>query len=362
MQPSRQYKAWKYIIAIACIVVSGFVLLEACLRIGGFYYTYTEKMDGQYVSYYNAIRPSWYYETPRPYDSITDMKPEYNYLSLTNNYGYRDRDFDTNNDAHVTKMLVLGDSFAEGMGAPQDSTWPHLLENLLNQQDSSKYRVYNCGAAGSDPFFEYVMLRDKWIKLKPDKVIMSINYSDINDYITRGGMERFRPDGTVAYNKGPWFEPLYKRSHVARLFVHFILRYDFSLLSPSEHADKVKEALDKIADCAASARELCKSKNIAFLVVLHPYIDPYDRYLKKQDQLPLIEKLLRKGNIEVINLFEDFAKRVNESNYQTYSWPRDMHYTSQGYDLFAHLLWRRINTDYPDLLKKQTDNSQPAKQ
>lgn len=340
--------------AIAVISVATVILLEVALRMLGFYKTYTEKMDGEYVSYYGRQMPTWFWGH-HPFDSIIDNKPEYTYHTKANNYGFADRDFDTLSDGHVLKGLVLGDSFAQGMGAPPDSSWPALLESLLNDsQDSTHYRIYNCGIAGSDPFFEYVQLREKLIYLHPDVVIMSINYSDINDCMTRGGLERFHSDGTTQFAPGPWFEPLYKNVHLIRMFVHFVLRYDFSLLSPSRHEQRAKDALQQLAVCADSARVLCADHGVRFLVVLHPYLDPHDRYLQKQDILPAMMPLLQQKHIDAINLFSDFRKVVTTANYQVYSWPRDMHYTARGYDLFAHLLLQRMRSQYPTLLTKST--------
>lgn len=338
--------------AMAVISVITVLLLEIMLRTLGFYKTYTEKMDGEYVSYYGRQMSTWFWGH-QPYDSILDNKPEYVYHSKANNYGFPGRDFDTLQDKHVLKALVLGDSFAQGMGAPPDSSWPALLQGLLNSDTSSMhYSTYDCGVAGSDPFFECILLREKLLHLHPDLVVMSINYSDVNDCITRGGFERFHADGTTQFAPGPWFEPLYQRVHLIRMLVHFVLRYDFSLLSPAQHEQRSQAALQQLAACADSTQRICTAHGARFLVVLHPYLDPYDRYLQRQSLLPGMVPMLRQKGIRVVNLFDDFRKVVSVSNYQTYSWPRDMHYTSRGYDLFAHLLLERVRQQYPELLTK----------
>jgi lysophospholipase L1-like esterase len=331
------------VIGIAIITLA---LLEVSLRVAGFYYTYTEKMGGGYTSYYNTVLPTWYWEY-HPYDSIIDSKPEFSYRDRANNWGFRDRDFDTTEGGHITKVLVIGDSFVQGVGTAADSTWPRYLQRRINGADTGRCRIYNCGVAGSDPFYEYVLLRDKLINLHPDMVIMSINYSDIHDYITRGGMERFRPDGTCAFKKGPWFEPLYRRSHVVRLFVHFVLRYDYSLLSQPAHEAALKDGIGKISDCAIAAQKLCTERHIKFLTVIHPYLTPYDRYVQKQDELAAIGVNLRRKNIPVVDLMGDFSRVINRSNYEEYSWPRDLHYKAKGYELFAHLVLENLRKADP---------------
>ncbi|MBS1618485.1 MAG: hypothetical protein JST76_08200 [Bacteroidetes bacterium] len=352
MEPKKNTRARAVSIALVCIAT--ILLMELALRVLGFYKTYTEKMDGMYVSYYDKVLPTHYWKS-HDGDSIIDTKPEYVYHSRANNYGFRDTDFDTLRSEHTGKILVLGDSFVQGLGAPADSTWPHLLQGYLQQDGSAFWRVYNCGASGSDPYFEHEILKDSLLSLHPDMVIMSINYSDINDYITRGGFERFRTDGTTHFAPSPWFEPLYRHCHLVRLFIHFVLRYDFSLLSPAQHSQKVSEALVKLADCVEQTKMLCDQHGIYFVVVIHPYIDPYDRYLQKQDRLPELIPLVTSRGVCAINLFDDFHKYITIKNYHTYSWTRDMHYTSAGYVLFARFLLAQLNTKCPGIVFFQTE-------
>src|SRR4051812_48879867 len=99
MSKAPRHKIGVSLAGSAGIVVMGLILLEVTLRIAGFYYTYMEKMDGHYKSYYHATQPSWYWGY-QPYDSIIDRKPEFTYRSRANNFGFRDRDFDTTASEH----------------------------------------------------------------------------------------------------------------------------------------------------------------------------------------------------------------------------------------------------------------------
>jgi hypothetical protein len=50
--------------------------------------------------------------------------------------------------------MVFGDSFTEGVGTSQDSTWPELLENNLRLSTNHNIEVMNFGSNGSDPIKE----------------------------------------------------------------------------------------------------------------------------------------------------------------------------------------------------------------
>lgn len=67
-----------------------------------------------------------------------------------NNYFFRDRDFDPNKQAGVTRIGVLGDSITQGDGIKNvNNRFSNLLERKL-QQAGYKVEVYNLGKAGYD--------------------------------------------------------------------------------------------------------------------------------------------------------------------------------------------------------------------
>lgn len=345
---------------IGVLSVLFLVLLEVALRLTGAYKTTTEKAEGKYVSFYGRELPSWYYQR-EPYagNDVTELHlnakelkkrgMEFYYPIFSNSWGFRGADFDTIADKDKKRFLVLGDSFVEGVGTPADSTWTKLLQNFL-QKGEVNTSVYNCGISGSDPFYEYVLLRDKLLLLKPQTVIMSVNYSDLNDVITRGGFERFKPDGTTQYKAAPWFEPYYKRFFIVRLWLHLVLRYDFSLLPPEKLEVETQSALISIADCILKTDSLCQANDITFLLVLHPYLNPLDPFIARQNEIQKIEALLPES-IRTINLFAPMLNKTDKSNYKQFAYPIDMHFKPKGYQWFAQLVADEIMEKYPELLQ-----------
>lgn len=335
------------------------VLLEIALRAVGACKTYTEKTQGRYISYYKQIVPTWYCQM-NPYeqrgDTITyknererknDTK-EFHYLTIANSWGFRDAEFDTLADKNKKRFLVLGDSFVEGVGTPTDSTWPNLLQQNL-QKDSLPIRIYNCGASGSDPFYEYVLLRDKLLPLKPNVVIMSLNASDLDDVIARGKFERFKADGTTQYKSAPWFEPYYKHCLVLRFFLHFVLQYNSIFLSPSKIKQESSLAIKSIANCVIKTDSFCKSNHSDFILVIHPFLNPLYPNIERRKELENMLALLP-DSIKKINVFEPMLKHVDKSNYKQYAYPIDMHFKPKGYLWFSQLVADSIRTNYPQLL------------
>lgn len=331
-------------IGVLCLTL---LLFEIILRITGFYNTVNEKRGGTYLQQYNQIIPTWYW-MHNPHDSLRYYTSEFSFASVANNYGFRDQDFDTSAHPTSKRILVIGDSFVEGIGANANETWPHQLELLLNTQTNDSVIIYNCGVAGSDPFYEYVLLRDRLIHFHPDVIIISLNYSDVYEYIVRGGMERFLNNKTVRHNNSPWFENAYRHVHIVRFLFHFIFRYDYSLLSPDEHWKAYNTFITKASETLILANKLCTANGIQLLVVIHPYLSSNDRYLKDQKRLTKINDILKTNSIKTISLFDAFDKSTNKNNAYLYAWKEDKHFTAEGYRLFANILFGQINQEYPN--------------
>lgn len=323
-------------------------LFEGLLRVLHIYETPFEQHTGKYTSYYETVLQT-HYPTFKPNDTSTSTG-EFVYKTTTNSDGFREMEFDSIRNSKKKKILILGDSFVAGVGSSGDSTWPALLQNYFNQNLDS-FQVINCGIPNSDPIFETKLYEDKLYKLQPNLVILSINYSDINDLITRGGNERFKKNGTTVYRKAPWFEPFYEYSRTIRFFLHAMFQYDFNLISSSDFSMEATTATKNIERSLKQLNNFCRSRNTKFIVVIHPYLDPYDEFLEKQQVVLSIDSLLKKDSIAFVNLFPMFQSKVGKHNYKEYAWPVDKHFTPRGYDLFAQLLYDILLSDYPYLIK-----------
>ncbi len=211
----RRTKSLKWALAFFSVFLV-LILVEIALRYSALFYTYPEVTGKPYTSYYNQELPTWYpFWTPN--SSFEFDNRDFKYPYKINSLGFRGEEIQTDVPDSVNHIIVLGDSFAEGAGAPADSSWPELLQIFLDSAGILN-EVTNAGISGSDPFFEYVFYRDKLKSVHPDYLIVSINSTDIQDYILRGGFERFHDDSSTHYRKGPWYEFLYINSHLVRAF------------------------------------------------------------------------------------------------------------------------------------------------
>lgn len=317
------------------LLLATLVCLEALLRVSGRYRTFYEEFSGEYLSHYQPSDGGWYRTHP-PHIRDTTVTSEYSYPKNTNALGLRDADHPVQKDSAEFRFISLGDSFTECWGAPEDSTWTRLLAGYLGQGMDRPVRGMLAGVSGSDPFFGYVMLRDKLLEYRPDWVLYALNYSDIDDVVVRGGMERFRPGGTVAFRQAPAIERWYRRSHVVRMVAHELFGYNYLLLRPRRMEALRRESAGLVAEALDSLNALCRQNGIAFTAVIHPLYNELEAQTYTSHLDSLLGRLKASG-FPLCDLMPWFiGEYAMHERVLDFYWEYDAHFNSRGYDAFAH--------------------------
>lgn len=99
-----------------------------------------------------------------------------------NALGIRDRaDLTWDKPPGTRRVLCLGDSFTFGWGVSDDLIWVRLLDRGLRRRPGlADVSAINCGAAGTLYVDEYWWgLRDRFGRLQPDAVLVSLCLNDI---------------------------------------------------------------------------------------------------------------------------------------------------------------------------------------
>jgi lysophospholipase L1-like esterase len=336
---------WKVLI----IFVSVCLLAEIYYRLTGQFKVYFEKVGKSYVSGYGVKSNTWYL-TLRPNDTLRSYNSDIHYPYYSNAWGLREKQIPQKSDS-VIRILVTGDSFAEGFGAPYDSTWPRLLETYLRLKNQP-VEVIDAGLSGSDIFFDYVRYRDIFYKLKPDIIIASMNSSDFPDYAFRGGMERFRADSTTQGRPAPWIETPFRYSHFFRAIGTRLNNYPFDglFLNRRAYMDSCKATLAPFQQVYRKFNEAAISNHAQFITVFH--VTPseiespdYDVNKTALAQLHDIGTVLQKDGIPNIPIIEGLAKKLSKEPWQKYTYPNDKHFTGYGYAVMAQMLADSIVAD-----------------
>lgn len=317
---------------------------EVALRVSGIYLTHSEKNteDGKYFSIrQNEQLDSWYWVHP-PNDTLEFKKPEFVFRRITNSLGSSDIEWPVSDSTF--RILGIGDSFTEGTGVEADGTWLKRIEYLFSSELNIQVTTMNGGVGGSDPVFSYQLLQDKLLKYNPNLVILSINRSDIFELVLRGGFERFKPDGTTG-NPGPSWEVYYAKSHLVRLVVHGLLRYNRDLIKNSEAEKNREDFLPTMHEVFTRLDSLSEERKFECLVVLHPLSDDFDRDSYLDYEIDSLRTILNDLDMECLDLRDRFVKEgyKTSKDVEHLFWPIDKHFNQTGYDLYADFVFEKID-------------------
>lgn len=326
---------------LSLLMLTVFVLLfsiEFFLILKGTHTTYLERKYGNYYSHYNCRNASFYHNWPS--NALHYMQtPEYKFIRKTNSLGFSDKEWIPQKNTK-TRILAIGDSFTEGDGAPQDSCYVSLLSKTLNT-DSIYFEFMNAGTCGSDPFFNFINYRDRLQIYQPDIILQSLSAGDVlSDMATRGGMERFKNKPFLAFNRAPWWEPIYAISHVSRIFFS-ALGYN-ELLQRGDITDENKKEMDKkLIELFERYDSLAIKNNASLFVIIRPDgKSEVTSEMASYDFSSITNKLSKTTGIHFVNLiplYKQYFKEKGE-NISDYYWKQDGHHNSKGYRLMAQLI------------------------
>jgi len=325
-----------------CLLVLGGV--EAFLRLSdNRLATYPERNGSSYLSLFRGQR-TWLL-TYLPGQAVRLRRPEFDHIRNTSQIGLTNPSFPQGKTDNEYRIVALGDSFTEGVGTSEDTTWVRVLEKSLAARYPGRRIVsLNAGISGSDPVFEYQLLKEKLLPMRPDLVVVGMNYSDVNDMMIRGGRERFQPNGTVRYRNGPAWEPLYAVSYITRLFVHNVLGYDNLLGLQDAMASRVQAAIRTLRTALDELRQLCDAEGVKLLVIAHPVGPQITGGPDASAFQRLLRELENDPKIRFADLSKDYERdgTITKSNAGEFFWPIDRHHNERGYRVMGEAIARHV--------------------
>ena len=344
-------KSVQKIFMVALGLFAGFYCAEIFLRLTNIGTTYSEKREGVFVNPADRMQKSWY-KVGQPNQTYDLKAQEYSFSRTNNSLGLADKEWTTQKDTNEIRLLTLGDSFTEGDGAAFDSSYPSILERLLQNKFSKvKINVMNAGECGSDPYFEYKKLSDLLLNYKPDIVVYTNGSNDLLfDHLCYGGMERFLPDSTVK-NKIPkhsWMG-LYEISYVFRLIIEFA-GYDDTFFGINDRESNKKTSISDSHNLSRAFSQLAVQNSFKCIQLIRPEkADIEDGHydfdlsaLLQTDSLPSY------STFNILPFYLD-SLHINQSNVQDYFWFTDGHHNAKGYQAMAEAVYSCVK---PVVLEK----------
>ena len=159
------------------------VLFLYCLALFlAFDFAYSTFTRGEEQARAARIYDPVYDHTLAPKFDGYDVWGEARYRLITNNLGFKDSSpRDVPLQSNVRRILIIGDSFAEGIGLPYERTFAGLLE-AAGQARADKVEFLDAGVASYSPSIYYAKIKallDRGLKF--DEVVLLSDSSDVED-------------------------------------------------------------------------------------------------------------------------------------------------------------------------------------
>ena len=317
---------------------------------------------------------------------------------FTNSAGFHDVEHALKKPNNVYRIVVLGDSFVEGLQVPIEDCFTQVLEQyLVDGIGSKRVEVINMGISGTGPAQYYHLLKMKGLTYKPDLVLMAVlpdndfrdSYPDLSGAVTKpfyllNSDETLRYVPPQASGFGLTLKSFLRKSALMVLFRQSIASLSIEnwlarlgLLAPASGL-KPTPALKKttssmipldwyvyLADPPApwpkayevTLRMIRESKYLAarhgaeFVVMLIGTVaNVEDRWGEALRNYPgaeelqwdfdrpfrTIKELGKQSGFEVINPVELFKKDF-QTHGISHSWPHDGHWNPRGHRLAAEI-------------------------
>jgi hypothetical protein len=330
----------KKIFAVLFGIIIALLIGEIGLRISGYCKTYSERRDGRYINF-SGCNPKNICWNVTGTKEFTITTPEFSSVRSINSLGFADKEFEKRTDSSEIRILTLGDSFTFGDGAPEDSSYPAILQTILHARfPDRKITVFNAGTCGSDPVFGYMaythLLKDV---VAPDIIIQAFHAQDVTeDFIVRGGFERYTTDSTMKFDgvKFHW-GLLYRFSHLSRLYFKNYCGYNEFFINNRVRDEAVPKNIQLMREVEQKWNKELKTGQ-RFFFMLHP--DPIEIENNKytanfQKVLAAIER--DRGRLGVIDfrkwLVDDY--HISRPDIYDIYWKKDGHHNPRGYSLMA---------------------------
>lgn len=307
-----------------------------------------------------------------------------------NALGLRSAEISRQKPAGTKRLLMLGDSFTEGVGVSGDETFSAQLgKRLAEDVHTARWQVINAGVASYSPLLEYLYLKNGGLALEPDLVVLNLDLSDIFDDIQYTRLAEFDAQGDpVAVRADPTPPPTSRLAALAVAIKDLIKRHtrtynfvrrrisgyidaarrntDFSGDVRQDKYAMLRPAPDSLDDSAWTAtydyllriRRLLDERGTAFVVVVYPYglqisekewhvgrqfwgLTPGRVYSGRPQEL--IEAFGRKNGIRVVNLTPEFQEAARTSHPLYYEF--DGHWNAAGHRVVANGIYEAVRPD-----------------
>jgi hypothetical protein len=289
-----------------------------------------------------------------PNTEIDVSKEEFQYKVKTNSLGFRTREVSPK-DKNEYRVLLLGDSMFFGVGVNNQDTIASQLETFHNRlKKNNNLKVYNFSVEGYNNVQEYIVAKTFIPQLNVDHIVLGLYIA--NDivpnavsFIDNHGDFAISNEQVVRIKK-----ELAKRSSIPeRSTIYRLLSVKYIASRIRYQMTKIPWIIKPTYDCLLSFKELCKSNNIKFSVILiYPDYGINGNFVEKwrgsRGLGNTLNRFCKQNSIEVLDTLQFMSGEEAE---KMYYWKTDHHLNNAGNKLLAEVIYNKLIA--PQLRQKE---------
>ncbi|MBN1405713.1 MAG: hypothetical protein JW946_04270 [Candidatus Omnitrophica bacterium] len=355
------------IILFVLSIVISFLVLSCILRIFFPIYSPNAKSKHKNDNFFEySSKYGWFHKKNI---STWIETQEYATKVYINNKNLRGKEHPYEKPKGAKRIIVLGDSFAFGLGVEDEETFSYKLEQLF-KANGENVEVVNMGVDGFGTTQEWLLLKEEGIKYSPDMIIcLFFTGNDIENNSRGFEYGQNKPFFTIKNNnlvlenypvpknsanagysqeqESRWRVniPVIKKflqTH-SYAYVFLRLRYNYLLyrlgIRSSFDNNSGSQAWDITKAIFLKMNDYCHNNKIKFLNVLVPTkeqmlsIEPIDIQKK-------IAAFFNDNKLDYLDLFPSLVHR-KDLNFTI-----DSHWNKKGHEYIAKLLYERLKQSY----------------
>lgn len=259
------------------------------------------------------------------------------------------------------RVLLMGDSFTEGIGIPYPETFAGILQNKMPEIE-----ILNAGVASYSPHLYY--LKTKYLleiaKLEFKKIVVFIDMSDAQDEVI---YRNFQP--IFSQSSASWLDKiyvfLYNHSIVGNRCLRLVekkkLKKSEAYTTATELGYKnleefwqfrgnwttdstawnrwAKNGIEMAKNHLIQLNTLCSRENIELCIVIYPWLEQLERRETMSLQVQIWEEFAQEHQIQFLNLFPAFMGQEVESFGDEMYIKGDVHWNEKGHNFVANLIF-----------------------
>jgi lysophospholipase L1-like esterase len=247
-----------------------------------------------------------------------------------NRHGFRGADISLAKSDDVTRVVLLGDSFAFGAGVPLEDTLGFQLEGLLNAGPMSDNQVVTFAVGGWGTRDQILYLEHQGLEFEPDLVVVVYV---LNDAGYAGGLDLWREFREQYQNRR--LESSYLASSLYATVARRTLarRYVADLVEVSgTKREKWQESFSYLS----RGQRLARARGAEFAVAIFPFLYDLDESYPFRSLHEKVVAYCVWNGIPVLDLFDAFEGRDYAD---LWVHPSDQHPNEQAHRIAAHALF-----------------------